>query len=216
MTATGNGPTLLSVGHGARPLEAFLDLLNGGEVRLLVDVRTAPGSRKHPHFGRESLAASLRESGVDYRWERALGGWRKPRPDSHHTGLRSAGFRGYADHMDTEEFAHALDRLIASGAERRTAFMCSESLWWRCHRRLLSDALLVRGCEVFHLMERGKLERHRLTRSARVVDARLVYDIEEGRQEQLRPERSAPRPRVMGRTARRPRRAPEEPTGPEP
>jgi uncharacterized protein (DUF488 family) len=187
--STSEGPTLLSVGHDARPLEVFLNLLRGAAVRLLVDVRTAPGSRKHPHFGKDALSASLEDAGVEYRWERALGGWRKSRPGSTHTALRSAGFRGYADYMETEEFEEAVARLIASGSERRTAFMCSESLWWKCHRRLISDALVVRGCEVLHLMEGGRLERHRVTPSARVVDGRLVYDVEEGRQELTPPDR---------------------------
>ena len=189
MNPSPDGPTLFSVGHGARPLEAFLNLLRGAGVRLLVDVRSTPGSRKHPHFGREALAASLVDAGMDYRWERALGGWRKPKPNSSHTALRSAGFRGYADHMETEEFDEAVDRLIASGTERATAFMCSESLWWRCHRRLLSDAVVVRGYEVLHLMEGGRLERHRLTPPARIVGDGLVYDLEEGQQELIPPER---------------------------
>jgi uncharacterized protein (DUF488 family) len=183
-----SGPSLFTVGHGARPIELFLDLLRGAGIRHLVDVRSAPGSRKHPHFGKDSLAASLADTGIGYRWERALGGWRKPKVASPHTALRSDGFRGYADHMETDEFVQAVVGLIAEGNERRTAFMCSESLWWRCHRRLLSDALTIRGCEVLHLMEGGRLERHHLSPMARVEAGRLVYDVEEGQQELLPPE----------------------------
>jgi uncharacterized protein (DUF488 family) len=171
------GSALFSFGHGARPLEVFLDLLRGAGIRRLVDVRTAPGSKKHPHFGRDALGASLADAGIEYRWEPSLGGWRRPKPDSRHVALRSSGFRGYADHMETEEFAHAVDRLIAEGSEHRTAFMCSESLWWRCHRRLLSDALTVRGCRVLHLMEGGRLEPHTLSSMARLEGGSLVYDV---------------------------------------
>ena len=180
MTDPEAGPVLFSFGHGARSFEAFLDLLRGAGIRRLVDVRTAPGSRKHPHFGRDALAASLAEAGIEYRWEPSLGGWRKPKPDSRHFALRSGGFRGYADHMETDEFAHAVDLVVAEGSEERTAFMCSESLWWRCHRRLLSDALTVRGCRVLHLMEGGRQERHTLSPMARVEGGRLVYDVNRG------------------------------------
>ena len=187
MSEKPKGPTLFSVGHAARSIDAFLDLLRGAGVRRLVDVRTAPGSRKNPQFGKDPLAASLGETGIEYRWERDLGGWRKPKPGSRHRALRSAGFQGYADHMETAEFAAALDRLIASGAEGVAAFMCSESLWWRCHRRLLSDALVERGCDVLHLMEGGRIDRHGLSPWARVEAGRLVYDLEVGQQEVLEP-----------------------------
>ena len=174
---------LLSVGHGARPLGVFLALLEGAGVERLVDVRSAPGSRKHPHFGKDELAGSLAGAGIDYRWERDLGGWRRPRPDSAHTALRSDGFRGYADHMESAEFERALERLVGSTIGTTVAFMCSESLWWRCHRRLISDALVARGHEVQHLMEGGRLERHRLSAAARVTSTGIVYDVEEGQQE---------------------------------
>jgi uncharacterized protein (DUF488 family) len=176
-------PTLISVGHGARAIDVFLNLVRGAGVERVVDVRSAPGSRKHPHFGKDALAASLAEEGMEYRWERDLGGWRRPRPGSPHSALRSGGFQGYADHMESDAFTAAVDRLVESGFATRTAFMCSESLWWRCHRRLLSDALTIRGCEVLHLMEGGQLERHRLPAMARVDSGRLVYDVEEGQQE---------------------------------
>jgi len=171
---------LFTVGHGARSIEGFLSLLRGAGVQRLVDVRTAPGSRKHPHFGRDALEAAVQRAGIAYEWRKELGGWRKPRPGSPHTALRSAGFRGYADHMDTEEFASALDRLMASAEGERVAIMCAESLWWRCHRRMIADALEAAGCEVLHLMEGGRLERHRPSEIARTVDGRLVYDVDAG------------------------------------
>ena len=169
--------TVLTVGHGARSIEAFLDLLRGAAVTRLVDVRTAPGSRKHPQFGRDALAASLERAGIAYEWSPDLGGWRKPRPDSRHTALRSAGFRGYADHMETEEFRSALRSVIDAPSRERVAIMCAESLWWRCHRRLIADALDAPGVEVLHLMEGGRQEPHRRSEAARIDDlGRLVYD----------------------------------------
>jgi uncharacterized protein (DUF488 family) len=121
--------TVFTIGHGARDIDTFLDLLRGAGVRRLVDVRTAPGSRKHPQFGRDALEASLAEAGIGYAWEgKALGGWRRARPDSRHTSLRSSGFRGYADHMETEAFRDARQRLIDGSSELPTTVMCAESL----------------------------------------------------------------------------------------
>ena len=184
---TPGGPPIFTIGHGARSIDAFLDLLRGAGVERLVDVRTAPGSRKHPQFGKDALADALEREAISYEWERDLGGFRKPRPDSHNTALRNAGFRGYADHMETEGFRTARDRLIASAREATTAVMCAESLWWRCHRRLLADSLLTAGCEVRHLMDGGKQEPHRLSPSARVEDDALVYDLPEETQQALLP-----------------------------
>ena len=156
--------TIFTIGHGAREIETFLELLEGAGIRRLVDVRTAPGSRKHPQFGRDALAASLEERGIRYEWMgRELGGFRRARADSRHTALHSQGFRGYADHMETEEFREARDLLIETSAETPTAVMCAESLWWKCHRRMLADGLLAVGADVVHIMDRGKLEPHRLT-----------------------------------------------------
>jgi uncharacterized protein (DUF488 family) len=172
--------TVFTIGHGAREIDAFLDLLRGAGVRRLVDVRTAPGSRKHPQFGRDALEASLAGAGIGYAWEgEALGGWRRPRPDSRHTALRSSGFRGYADHMETEAFLEARGRLIEGAAGLLTTVMCAESLWWRCHRRLLADALLAEGCEVRHIMDGPRLEPHRLSPQARIEDGLPVYDVAE-------------------------------------
>lgn len=168
--------TVLTVGHGARGREEFLGLLEGAGVERLVDVRTAPGSRKHPHFGKDVLEAALEDRGIAYAWRRDMGGWRKPRPDSRHTALRSDGFRGYADHMETEEFRAAFRWLVQTSSDIRTAVMCAESLWWRCHRSMLADALVAGGCEVCHLMPDGDLAPHRLRPFVRVEDGRPVYD----------------------------------------
>ena len=169
---------LLTLGHGTAPAEALVALLEGAGVERLVDVRTAPGSRRHPHVRREAMAGWLGAAGVAYRWEPELGGFRRPDPGSVNHALRHPAFRGYADHMRTPRFWSALDRLLAEAAERPTVAMCSETLWWRCHRRLLADAAeLVRGAEVLHLDHRGRLERHRPTDGVRRDGDLLAYAV---------------------------------------
>jgi uncharacterized protein (DUF488 family) len=171
---------VFTVGHGARDIDTFLELLRGAGVRRLVDVRTAPGSRKHPQFGKDALAASLEEAGITYEWWGPdLGGWRRARPDSRHIALRSSGFRGYADHMETESFRRARDRLIETSTRLPTAVMCAESLWWRCHRRMLADALTAAGCQVRHIMEGGRNDLHRLSPTARLDGEVVIYDVPE-------------------------------------
>jgi uncharacterized protein (DUF488 family) len=172
--------TIYTIGHGARSLEEFLALLKSAGIRRLIDVRTAPGSRKHPHFGKDALAAALHGVGIEYVWRRDLGGWRKPRSDSRHTAMRSAGFRGYADHMDSPEFQKVRDWLLRTSEETPTAVMCAESLWWRCHRSMLSDSLEAAGAQVQHIMGAGRLERHRLHSAARIVNNLPVYDRASG------------------------------------
>jgi uncharacterized protein (DUF488 family) len=169
-------PTIWSIGHGARTSEELVGLLLGAGIVRLVDVRTAPGSRKHPQFGQTQLAQTLHEHDIAYVWRKDLGGWRTPRPDSVNVALRSPGFRGYADHMETQEFDRAISWLIETSRTVPTAIMCAESLWWRCHRRLIADALSVRGVEVLHLMAGGREDPHRMHPAARVDDGRLVYD----------------------------------------
>jgi uncharacterized protein (DUF488 family) len=181
-----NGPglTIYSVGHGAQPAAAFVAILQGAGVERVVDVRTAPGSRKHPQFGQAALTEALEREGIEYVWRQDLGGWRKARPDSQHVALRSPGFRGYADHMETEEFGRAVSWLINASSEKTTAFMCAETLWWRCHRRMIADALMARGIRVIHLAE-GRTEPHRLHPAARLKGERVVYDRVEPEQTTL-------------------------------
>lgn len=168
--------TLLTVGHGTLTAEALVGVLRAGDVALVVDVRSYPGSRRHPQFAREAMEAWVPEAGIAYRWERRLGGRRRPAPDSPHVALRNEGFRGYADHMETEAFRVALDEVLHEPS--RTAVLCSESVWWRCHRRLLADHLvLVRGVEVVHLMHDGRLTPHAPTQGVRLADGGLVYDV---------------------------------------
>jgi uncharacterized protein (DUF488 family) len=169
---------LLTVGHGTASTEELAALLAAAGVERVVDVRTAPGSQRHPQFRREAMERWLPEAGVAYGWERDLGGWRKPHPASGNRALRQPAFRGYADHMRTPPFWAALDRLLGLAATAPTAAMCSETLWWRCHRRLIADAaVLVRGAEVLHLDHRGRLEPHRLTEGVRRDGDLLAYDV---------------------------------------
>lgn len=171
------GPLLYSVGHGTRPIEAFLDLLRRAGVRRLVDVRTAPGSRRNPQFDRDALRSSVEAAGIEYVWAgRELGGFRTPHPSSRHVALRHVAFRGYADHMDTDVFRGGLDWLLGAGVEAPTAFVCAESDWHRCHRRMISDAIVARGGRVIHLLDRGD-EEHRLHPVARIAGGRPVYDV---------------------------------------
>lgn len=168
---------LLTVGHGTLSSEQLAALLDGAGVEALVDVRTAPGSRRHPQFARAEMERWLPAAGIAYRWERALGGFRRPLPESPNTALRHAGFRGYADYMAGDAFPAALEGVLAEAARRPTVIMCAESLWWRCHRRLVADAgQLVHGIEVGHLAHDGRVGPHRPTDGVRVEEGRLVYD----------------------------------------
>ena len=169
---------LLTFGHGTATAERMTELLRGADVAVLVDVRTAPGSRRHPHVARAELERWLPEAGIAYRWDKRLGGFRKAAPDSPDTVWREDMFRGYAAHMRTDGFQAAMDEVLAQADTDRTVVMCAESLWWRCHRRLLADfAVAARGEPVRHLLHDGRLEEHRLSPGLRRRDdGLLVYD----------------------------------------
>jgi uncharacterized protein (DUF488 family) len=169
---------LLSVGHGTMTSEALAELFTGAGVELVVDVRSVPGSRRHPQFGRSEFEVWLPAAGVGYRWERDLGGFRRPEPSSRNVALRHPSFRGYADHMVTGRFRHALERMLDDAAHQVVTIMCAETLWWRCHRRLIADAAtLCCDAEVRHLGHDGRLSPHRLTAGVRVDSGGgLVYD----------------------------------------
>ena len=165
-----------TIGHSTRTFEEFLALLKGQEIALLVDIRTYPGSRRFPHFNKEQLSVALPQNGVLYKHMVALGGRRKPDKDSHNTAWRHPSFRGYADYMETETFKNEITLLEADARMVRTAYMCSEAPWWKCHRALVSDYLKVRGWKVNHIMENGKLTEHPFTSPARPVQGQLFYD----------------------------------------
>lgn len=171
---------VLTVGHGARPAEELLAVLHLAGVTTLIDIRRFPGSRRHPQFGRDALAASLPAGGIRYEWQgEELGGRRSRRVPSRHRALVNAAFGGYADHMDTPAFRGAV-RSLAERAEtgERLAVMCAETLWWRCHRSLLADALVCRGVDVVHLLDIGRRESHRVRPTMRCGDDGWpVYDV---------------------------------------
>jgi len=171
-----DSPIIFTVGHSTRSLDEFTDLLEAAHVRELVDVRSVPRSRRHPQFEGEALASSLPFAGIAYVHEGALGGFRRPRPNSPNTGWEHPAFRGYADYMASDEFRGALARVHARGREHATCLMCAEAQWWRCHRRLISDALVVRGWHVLHLGLHATAVEHELTPFAVVgEDHTLTY-----------------------------------------
>jgi uncharacterized protein (DUF488 family) len=167
---------LYTIGHSTRSTDELLALLGEHSITWLVDVRRFPGSRRHPHFAQGALAASLGIAGIEYVHEPDLGGFRKPLPDSPNKGWRSPGFRGYSDHMETPEFNRALGRLVVRGGKENTAIMCAEVTPWRCHRQLISDALVARGHQVLHILAPKKVELHVINALARIgPGGRLIY-----------------------------------------
>lgn len=165
-----------TVGHSTRGIEELVELLEENGVRLLVDVRRYPVSRRYPHFTGAALAASLAGAGIAYRHERDLGGHREPRPGSPNTALRAAAFRGYADHMATSAFRAALARLEEEAVFRRTVILCAEADPQRCHRQLVADALVARGIRVLHILGPARVEAHVLHPAARTTaDGTIVY-----------------------------------------
>ena len=175
---------LITFGHGTASAERMAELLQSASVTMLVDVRIAPGSRRSPHVARAELERWLPSDGISYRWEKRLGGFRRPAPDSPDVAWREAAFRGYAGHMRGADFLAAIDEVLVQAAAEGLAVMCSESVWWRCHRRLIADfAEVARGVPVQHLMHDGRLAPHIRSPGVRLrADGLLVYD---GGQQQL-------------------------------
>jgi uncharacterized protein (DUF488 family) len=169
--------TIYTIGHSTRDLQDFLALLRRDDIRQLADVRSFPASRRYPHFNRDPLARALTDAGIAYSLHQALGGRRTPRRDSRNAGWRNAGFRGYADYMESEAFAAGLDALVSLAAGGPTAIMCAEAVPWRCHRSLIADALTVRGVDVRHILDAGTRP-HVLTSFAMVRDGTLSYPAE--------------------------------------
>ena len=176
--------TLYTIGHSTRSAEELIDLLRRNGVRQLVDVRAFPGSRRHPHFGREALRASMTAAGVTYVHAAELGGRRTPRPGAAPTAWREPGFAAYADYMTTAEFARAIDDLLALAADKPTTIMCSEAVPWRCHRSMISDAVVARGWDVVHILGTA-VSRHELTSFAVVDGGDVRYPPEPKEQHDL-------------------------------
>jgi uncharacterized protein (DUF488 family) len=168
---------LYTIGHSTHPIEIFLGLLAQHGIAILADVRSFPTSRRWPQFNQKELKASVERGGISYEWCKALGGRRHSQlRDSPHTAWQHAAFRSYADYTDTAEFGAGIEHLSDLAAGRRSAIMCSEGLWWQCHRRIIADHMTQRGWKVLHIMPSGKLAAHSLPDFARVDGARIIYD----------------------------------------
>jgi len=164
-----------TIGHSTRTGSEFLALLAEHDIEAIADVRRHPGSRRLPQFGSAELAASLSAHGLEYLWLPQLGGRRRPAPDSPHTAWRHPSFRGYADYLQTEPFAEGLDELVSLACGVRTAIMCAEAVWWRCHRALLADVLRSIGFEVIHILDARSAVPHPYTSPASIRGGRLRY-----------------------------------------
>jgi uncharacterized protein (DUF488 family) len=172
---TSKEKNIWTIGHSTRSKEEFIELLGSFRINQLVDIRTYPGSSRYPHFNKEVLEEFLMNESIGYRHMAELGGRRKPQPDSINTAWRHASFRGYADHMQTAAFKNTIGFLEELASTSRLAYMCSEALWWKCHRALVSDYLKIRGWEVVHIMDVGKGIVHPYTSPAREVQGNLFY-----------------------------------------
>ena len=177
-----HGDTLWTIGHSTRPWEVFTGMLDEAGIEMPADVRRFAGSRRNPQFSTGTMARALPAGGIDYVPMPGLGGRRKARPDTANTAWRNASFRGYADYMETGEFAAARERLMELARARRTAVMCAEAVWWQCHRGLIADDFKARGWTVLHLLAPGRAEEHPYTSAARIVDGRLDYGAPEDAQ----------------------------------
>jgi uncharacterized protein (DUF488 family) len=165
-----------TIGHSTHPLPAFVELLQAYGIETVADVRRFPGSRRHPQFGAEALGSALEAHGIAYHWFAELGGRRKPdllEPEG--SAWRHPSFRAYAQHLQSEEFARGLHSLLHAAKASRTAIMCSELLWWRCHRRLIADVMVFCGWQVTHIMGADECSTHRLALPARVGPQGLGY-----------------------------------------
>jgi len=178
MNGTQQNKTIWTIGHSTHTLEEFIEMLKSFHIELVVDIRSFPGSRKFPQFNKEALEISLPQNNIQYIHLKNLGGRRKVNPDSKNTSWRHLAFRAYADYMETEAFKEGIKDLEKISTKQRTAYMCSEAVWWRCHRSMVSDYLKVHGWKVMHIMAVGKEKEHPYTEPARIVNGELSYEIE--------------------------------------
>ncbi|MFV8270257.1 DUF488 family protein [Flavobacterium sp. GT2N3] len=167
--------TIYSIGHSTRSLDEFLNMLRSFDIKILADIRSLPGSRRFPQYNMENLKTSLEETGIQYIHLADLGGRRKVKKDSKNNRWNNDSFRGYADYMETEEFENAIVKLELIALEQPTAYMCAEAVWWRCHRSMVSDYLKAKGWAVLHIMATGKVQEHKYTSPARILDGNVFY-----------------------------------------
>lgn len=168
-----------TIGHSTRTLNEFIKILHSFKIEVVADIRSFPGSRKFPQFNKEALEISLPKNGIEYVHLKKLGGRRKVFPDSKNTSWRHISFRGYADYMETDDFKEGINELEEIARKKQVAYMCSEAVWWRCHRSMVSDYLKNRGWNVWHIMAVEKEEEHPYTQPARIVEGKLTYRPEE-------------------------------------
>jgi len=165
-----------TIGHSIHPPDEFVSLLTSFQISLVADIRNYPGSKRFPHFNKEALQIYLPQNNIRYMHLKELGGRKSPVPGSVNTRWRNAAFRGYADYMDTAAFKKAMIELENMASKENTAYMCSEAVWWSCHRSLVSDYLKIRHWKVMHIMSKGKATEHPYTSAARIVNGELRYD----------------------------------------
>lgn len=173
-----NNKEIWTIGHSTRTLDEFIEMLESFSIKTVVDVRSMPGSNKFPQYNQQALQKSLQDRKIDYKYCETLGGRRKPNPASKNTIWRNKSFRAYADYMETEDFADALEKLENLAAKSAAAIMCAEAVWWRCHRSMIADALKANGWKVMHIMNENKTTEHPYTQPAQVVDGQLSYGEE--------------------------------------
>lgn len=171
-------PVIYTIGHSVHSLDEFIEMLNSFDIKMLADVRRFPGSKKYPWFSKDNLEKVLPEHHIDYIHMEELGGRRKVQPNSVNSRWKNESFRGYADYMQTAEFTRAVEQLEAIARQKTTAFMCSEAVWWRCHRSMISDYLKAKGWKVEHIMNIRKVEEHPYTSPARIRDGHVFYSDE--------------------------------------
>jgi uncharacterized protein (DUF488 family) len=167
--------TIWTIGHSTRTSDELVAVLRAHHIEAIVDVRRFPASRRLPQFGADQLEAFLGASDIGYRWVAELGGRRRPNPASPNDSWRHPAFRAYADHVATDDFANGLFELLMIAAGVRTAVMCAEVLWWRCHRRIIADVLTSLGHQVRHVRDAGESELHKLAPQARIAGGVLTY-----------------------------------------
>ena len=170
--------TIWTIGHSTRSLEEFVAMLHSFNIKLIADIRSYPGSRKFPQFNKEALEISLPQNNIQYLHIKELGGRRKVNPGSKNTAWRHVAFRSYADYMETASFKNGIKELQQIALKQRTAYMCSEAVWWRCHRSMVSDYLKLHDWNVIHIMGIGKATEHNYTAPARIVNNELNYEKE--------------------------------------
>ncbi len=170
--------TIWTIGHSTRSFDEFVSILHSFDIKIIADIRSFPGSRKFPQFNKEVLEISLPQNGIQYIHIKDLGGRRKANPNSKNTGWRHIAFRSYADYMETTSFKEGIRELEQIARRQRTAYMCSEAVWWRCHRSMVSDYLKLRGWKVMHIMGISKEQEHPYTAPARIINNKLNYEKE--------------------------------------